>query len=142
MRTFRLPVRVYIEDTDAGGIVYYVNYLKFMERARTEWLRSLGFQHYTLLDEDFLFVVREARVEYRRPARIDDELEVTAAVERVGRASLDFRQQVLRRADGELLASGQVAVGCVSRQKMAPRAMPAAIGQAIGQWLADHPQQP
>ena len=63
LREFRLPVRVYIEDTDAGGIVYYVNYLKFMERARTEWLRSLGFQHYSLQDEDYLFVVSSAQVD-------------------------------------------------------------------------------
>ncbi|MFP5382843.1 MAG: YbgC/FadM family acyl-CoA thioesterase, partial [Gammaproteobacteria bacterium] len=100
MREFCIPVRVYIEDTDAGGIVYYVNYLKFMERARTEWLRALGFQHYTLLDEDFLFVVRHADVDYRRPARIDDELAVSAAVERLGRASIFFRQQVVRAVDG------------------------------------------
>ena len=140
MAGYALPVRVYIEDTDAGGIVYYVNYLKFMERARTEWLRSLGFQHYTLLGEDFLFVVRSAAVDYRRPARIDDELVVTAQVERLGRASIDFRQQVLRRADGELLADGRIAVGCVSRQRLAPRAMPAAIRAAVERWLGE--QQP
>lgn len=135
-REFVLPVRVYIEDTDAGGIVYYVNYLKFMERARTEWLRALGFQHYTLLDEDFLFVVRRAEVDYRRPARIDDELRVTATVERLGRASIDFVQQVRRAADGEVLAEGRVAVGCVSRARMAPRGMPAAIQAVIRDWLA------
>lgn len=136
MREFRLPVRVYIEDTDAGGIVYYVNYLKFMERARTEWLRSLGFEHYTLLGEDFLFVVRHAAVDYRRPARIDDELEVSAAVERAGRASLDFRQEVIRHVDGEVLAGARVEVACVSRATLAPRAMPTAIREAVVNWLA------
>lgn len=134
MREFRIPVRVYIEDTDAGGIVYYVNYLKFMERARTEWLRTLGFQRYTLLEEDFLFVVRHADVDYRRPARIDDELAVSAAVERLGRASLFFRQQVVRAVDGEVLAVGRVEVACVSRAKLAPRAMPPAIRQAVVDW--------
>lgn len=136
MREFRIPVRVYIEDTDAGGIVYYVNYLKFMERARTEWLRALGFQHYTLLDEDFLFVVRHADIDYRRPARIDDELDVSAAVERAGRASLDFRQRVVRSADGEVLAEGRVEVACVSRLRLAPRAMPPAIRESVRRWLA------
>ena len=71
---FTLPVRVYIEDTDAGGIVYYVNYLKFMERARTEFMRTLGYQHYVLADENFQFVVHSANVQYRQPARIDDAL--------------------------------------------------------------------
>lgn len=133
---FRLPVRVYIEDTDAGGIVYYVNYLKFMERARTEWLRTLGFQHYTLLAEDFLFVVHRAEVDYRRPARIDDELVVTSAIEKAGRASLLFRQQVIRVADGEALADGLVKVACVSREKLLPRPMPDAVHAAVRAWLA------
>lgn len=133
-REFTLPVRVYIEDTDAGGIVYYVNYLKFMERARTEWLRALGFQHYTLLGEDFLFVVRRAEIDYVRPARIDDELVVGAAVERLGRASLKFRQQV--RRGSELLAAGVISVACVSKEKLAPRPMPDAIYTAACAWCA------
>jgi 4-hydroxybenzoyl-CoA thioesterase len=132
---FRLPVRVYIEDTDAGGIVYYVNYLKFMERARTEWLRSIGFQHYTLLGDDFLFVVHRAEVDYLRPARIDDELVVTAAVEKAGRASLLFVQQVTR-AGGIVLAEGRVKVACVSREKLSPRPMPDAIYSAVRAWCA------
>ncbi len=136
LREFSLPLRVYIEDTDAGGIVYYVNYLKFMERARTEWLRLLGFQHYTLMHEDFLFVVHRAEVDYRRPAQIDDELRVTAAVEKAGRASLHFRQRVLRVRDGELLAEALVEVACVSRQALAPRAMPKNINDAVRAWLA------
>ncbi|MFZ5756577.1 MAG: tol-pal system-associated acyl-CoA thioesterase [Pseudomonadota bacterium] len=134
LREFSVPVRVYIEDTDAGGIVYYVNYLKFMERARTEWLRSLGFRHYSLRDEDFLFVVRRAEVDYRRPARMDDELAVTAAVEKAGRASLVFRQRVLRGS--EVLAEGRVEVACVSGSTMAPRALPADTAQAVRTWLA------
>jgi tol-pal system-associated acyl-CoA thioesterase len=133
MREFALPVRVYIEDTDAGGIVYYVNYLKFMERARTEWLRSLGFAHYSLQDEDYQFVVHRAEVDYRRPARIDDELVVTAAVEKAGRASLYFRQCV--RRGGEVLAEGLIKVACVSRSRLAPRGMPPAVQAALANWL-------
>ncbi len=136
-RVFSLPVRVYIEDTDAGSIVYYVNYLKFMERARTEWLRSLGFQHYTLQNDDFLFVVQRAEIDYRRPARIDDELTVTAAVEKPGRASLLFRQQVLRTADAEVLAEAHIKVACVSRTQLVPRALPVQIRAAVSAWLAD-----
>lgn len=135
-REFALPVRVYIEDTDAGGIVYYVNYLKFMERARTEWLRTLGFRHHTLLGEDFLFVVHRAEVDYLRPARIDDELRVFLAVERLGRASLLFRQRVERAPDREVLAKGVIKVACVSRSQLAPRAMPDNIQSAARAWLA------
>jgi 4-hydroxybenzoyl-CoA thioesterase len=135
-RQFRLPLRVYIEDTDAGGIVYYVNYLKFMERARTEWLRALGFQHYTLFGEDFLFVVHRAEVDYRKPARIDDELQVCVAVEKLGRASLHFTQRVLRVGDGDVLAEGRIKVASVSKEKLVPRPMPAAIHSAVRDWCA------
>ncbi|MFZ5723133.1 MAG: tol-pal system-associated acyl-CoA thioesterase [Pseudomonadota bacterium] len=136
LREFSMPARVYIEDTDAGGIVYYVNYLKFMERARTEWLRALGFQHYTLQHEDFLFVVHRAEVDYRRPAQIDDELRVTAVVEKAGRASLHFRQQVIRARDGEVLAMARIEVASVSRQLLTPRAMPKGVHDAVRAWLA------
>lgn len=135
-REFAIPARVYIEDTDAGGIVYYVNYLKFMERARTEWLRSLGFQHYTLQHEDFLFVVHRAEIDYRRPAQIDDELRVTTVVTKAGRASLQFRQQVIRVRDGELLADARIEVASVSREKLAPRPMPKNVNDAVRAWLA------
>jgi len=136
LREFSLLLRVYIEDTDAGGIVYYVNYLKYMERVRTEWLRTLGFQHYSLLDEDFLFVVHRAEIDYRRPARIDDELKVVAAVEKLGRASLYFRQRVERVADGAVLADGLIKVACVSRVQLAPRPIPDNIFAAVRAWLA------
>lgn len=122
---FRLPVRVYIEDTDAGGIVYYVNYLKFMERARTEWLRTLGYQHYALVGDDFLFVVHSCSVRYHRPARIDDALAVTATLRRLGKATLDFAQQVWR--GDELLCEAEVRVACVSAEGVRPRAMPEAL---------------
>ncbi len=126
---FHLPIRVYIEDTDAGGIVYYVNYLKFMERARTEWLRTLGYQHYALAGDNFLFVVHSCSVRYHRPARIDDQLQVTAGLRRLGRATLDFVQQVWR-AD-ELLCEAEVRVACVSVDGVRPRAMPEALHLSI-----------
>ena len=119
---FDLPIRVYIEDTDAGGIVYYVNYLKFMERARTEWLRTLGYQHYVLAEDNFLFVVHSCAVRYHRPARVDDALEVSAGLLRLGKATLDFHQQVWR-AD-ELLCEADVRVACVSAEGVRPRPMP------------------
>ncbi|MDF1630354.1 MAG: tol-pal system-associated acyl-CoA thioesterase [Alcanivoracaceae bacterium] len=124
-RAFRLPLRVYIEDSDAGGIVYYVNYLKFMERARTEWLRTLGYQHYSLAEQNFLFVVHSCTVRYHRPARVDDTLEVTANLARLGKARLDFHQQVWRR--DELLCEADVLVACVSASDIRPQAMPAEL---------------
>lgn len=126
---FTLPLRVYIEDTDAGGIVYYVNYLKFMERARTELLRNLGHQHYSLAEEDYQFVVHSCAVRYHRPARIDDALVVTAALKKVGRAALDFLQQV--RRDGELLCEAEVRVACVRASDLRPTALPAALREAM-----------
>lgn len=119
---FQFPIRVYIEDTDAGGIVYYVNYLRFMERARTEFLRHLGFEHYLNSDEDFMFVVRGAEIRYFQPARMDDALTVIAQVQSLGRASLVFTQEV-RRAD-ITLASGTIDIACVKRCDLKPRALP------------------
>jgi acyl-CoA thioester hydrolase len=121
---FTWTVRVYYEDTDAGGIVYYANYLKFFERARTEWLRSLGIHQQTLLDqESAAFVVRSAAVEYLSSARLDDEVKLTLTVEKLGRASVQFAQQAWR---GEtLLSTANVKVGCVNAQTMRPCPLPA-----------------
>jgi 4-hydroxybenzoyl-CoA thioesterase len=130
---FRMPLRVYIEDTDAGGIVYYVNYLKFMERARTEWLRTLDYQHYALAGQNFQFVVHSCGVRYHRPARVDDALEVSAQVRRLGRATLDFTQQVWR--GGELLCEAEVRVASVSADQLKPSAMPVELYQRIKQTL-------
>ncbi|EKF73987.1 hypothetical protein A11A3_10791 [Alcanivorax hongdengensis A-11-3] len=124
---FTLPVRVYIEDTDAGGIVYYVNYLKFMERARTEFMRGLGYQHYALADQNFQFVVHSAEVLYKQPARIDDALTVSARIEKLGRAALVFDQQV--RRDGQLLCQARIKVACVSADTLKPVALPPALYQ-------------
>ena len=123
--------RVYYEDTDAGGIVYYVNYLKFMERARTERLRELGFAQSSLVAEDLLFVVHSAEARYHAPAKLDDELFVTADVIELNRASLRFRQQVRRVTDKALLCEGQFVVACVRADSLKPRAIPEALRAAF-----------
>ena len=120
---FTWTVRVYYEDTDAGGIVYYANYLKFFERARTEWLRSLGIDQQALRDRDgAIFVVRNASVDYVASARLDDEVKLTLNVEKLGRASVQFAQQAWR--GDTLLSSADVKVACVDAVTMRPRTLP------------------
>ena len=120
---FTWSVRVYYEDTDAGGIVYYANYLKFFERARTEWLRSLGIHQHDLLGtEGAAFVVRSASVEYLGAARLDDQLNLRLSIEKLGRASVQFTQQAWR--GDTLLASANVKVGCVDAATLRPRSIP------------------
>jgi acyl-CoA thioester hydrolase len=126
---FRWPVRVYYEDTDHGGVVYYANYLKFMERARTEWLRSLGFEQDRLIDGGFIFAVRSARLEFIRPARFNDSLEVTASVAERSRVSLTFWQRILR--GDELLCEGHIKVVCLDPEKFRPKALPADLFREI-----------
>lgn len=123
--------RVYYEDTDAGGIVYYVNYLKFMERARTECLRDLGYSQSTLAEEGLLFVVHSAEARYHAPAKLDDELYVSAEVVELNRASLRFRQQVRRAGDDVLLCEGQFVVACVRADNFKPRAIPKQMHEAF-----------
>ena len=114
---FTLPVRVYFEDTDAGGVVYYANYLKYLERCRTEWLRSDGHQQGELLREaSIAFVVRSISADYLKPARLDDLLSVSMEVDRITRAQIFFRQSI-RRGDEELLTA-QVQVVCVNPAQM------------------------
>ena len=120
---FLHPVRVYWEDTDAGGIVFYANYLKFFERARTEWLRALGIEQQALREATgAIFVVSETAVRYLRPSRLDDLLDVTVALREAGRATLLLRQQALRGT--ELLAEGDIRIGCVDAQTLRPRRIP------------------
>ncbi|SPB17357.1 4-hydroxybenzoyl-CoA thioesterase [Caballeronia novacaledonica] len=124
--TFEWPVRVYYEDTDAGGIVFYANYLKFFERARTEWLRACGIDQQRLADSNgIVFVVRRTSVEYSSPARLDDVIRVVSRIERLGRASVDFHQEAWR--DGVLLASGDIRVASVDRASVRPAAIPEAV---------------
>ena len=117
------PVRVYYEDTDAGGIVYYANYLKFFERARTEWLRATGIGQQALMDAHGAgFVVRSVQIDYHAPARLDDEITLHLSIAKLGRASVLFSQQAMR---GEaLLASALVKVGCVDLTSLRARAIP------------------
>ena len=131
---FVFPIRIYWEDTDAGGIVFYANYLKFFERARTEWLRSLGIQQHALKEESGgMFVVSETQIKYFSPARLDDLLEVTARTAEAGRASLVLAQQAWLTIDGErkLLAEGTIRIGWVDRNTLKPGRIPAAILEAL-----------
>lgn len=124
-RIFSLPVRVYYEDTDSGGVVYYANYLKFMERARTEWLRSLGFEQDALrLHEGVLFAVRRAEVDYFRPALFNDQLRVTVELSVVRGASLTFEQKVYREADTVPCCRGWVKVACMNERTLRPNRIP------------------
>lgn len=130
-------IRVYYEDTDAGGIVYYANYLRFFERARTDWLRDLGLgQRALLADEGLGFVVRDCTMQYQRPARLDDELAVDVAVEQPDRdfrrASMRFVQRATRTSDATTLVSGTVRIACVLHATGRPAPIP--------DWLIDRMQ--
>lgn len=128
--TFELRLRVYWEDTDAGGIVFYVNYLKFMERARTEWLRTLGVHQRALREQTGgMFVVSEAQIKYHRPARLDDVLCVTTQLQYLGTASMVMLQEVFRlppdaESPRELLCGGSIRVGWVDAERMRPARIP------------------
>jgi acyl-CoA thioester hydrolase len=148
MAPFVWPVRVYWEDTDAGGIVYYANYMKFMERARTEWLRAIGVDQVRLKDEHgLMFVVVDVEAHYRRPARYGDQLQVTCKVHETTRASITLDQEVLRAAQGsanaagagpaaeavggELLLDGRVRAACLDAQTYRPRPLPQLLWKQI-----------
>jgi acyl-CoA thioester hydrolase len=127
---FEWPIRVYYEDTDAGGIVFYANYLKFFERARTEWLRACGIDQQKLAEsEGIVFVVRRTSVEYTSPARLDDVVRIVSRIERLGRASVDFHQEAWR--GDVLLASGEIRVASVDRVSIRPAGMPEAVAAGL-----------
>lgn len=135
---FQHPVRVYWEDTDAGGIVFYANYLKFFERARTEWLRSRGIAQQALREQTgSMFVVSEARLQYQAPARLDDLLIVTAQLQETGRASLTILHQALLKNEqnstmsATLLCTGEVRIGWVNASTMRPARIPPALLEAL-----------
>ena len=128
MSEFCLPIRVYIEDTDAGGIVYHANYLKFMERARTEFMRDLGYFKPALFD-GLQLVVHELQIKYVQPAKLDDELQVTAVLEHIGKASFKM-QQLIYRSD-ELLVVSEVKLACLKTSSKKPSAMPAAMFEKL-----------
>ena len=125
-QVFEHPVRVYWEDTDAGGIVFYANYLKFFERARTEWLRALGIGQQTLRDETGgMFVVSETHVKYLQSAKLDDLLRITAQLQTSGRASLTIAQQAWR--GDQLLCEGTIRIGWVHVQDLKPARIPSSV---------------
>ena len=127
---FRHTLRVYWEDTDAGGVVFYANYLKFFERARTEWLRQLGVGQQALRERTgAMFVVIETRVRYRAAARLDDELTVTVQLRQRGSASMTLAQQAWRGAT--LIAEGEIRIGCVDHGTFKPRRIPIEVTQTL-----------
>jgi acyl-CoA thioester hydrolase len=131
---FTWEVRVYYEDTDAGGIVYYANYLKFFERARTEWLRAIGVTQQKLVEEeDAMFVVKNVSADYHAPAKLDDALELTLVIEKLGRASVVFRQQAW--CGTTLLNTAHVKVGCVD-SALRPRALPETVAARMRAYVA------
>jgi acyl-CoA thioester hydrolase len=127
---FSIPIRVYYEDTDSGGVVYYANYLKFMERARTEWLRAAGFEQDELLARHgVIFAVRSVRLDFLKPARFNDLLQVSVALSRPGRASVTVQQRVQR---GDLvLCEGEVRIACISAENFTACAMPAEVAARL-----------
>lgn len=132
---FIWPVRVYYEDTDSGGVVYYANYLKFMERARTEMLRSVGFEQDQLKQEQgLIFAVHSANIQYKKPARFNEELEVRTTITIRGKASLDFQQSIYRvqqDAMPMLLTSAGIRIACLDADSFMPRPIPADIRATI-----------
>ena len=131
---FSLPIRVYIEDTDAGGIVYYVNYLKYLERARTELMRTFGLERAAAADAGWNFVVSDVSLSYKEPARLDDQLHATAVISAVGGATINFHQKV-RRADAVLVA-GDIQIACVDRGTGRPTRLDAALRKQVEATLA------
>ncbi|RBP27831.1 tol-pal system-associated acyl-CoA thioesterase [Marinobacter pelagius] len=123
-QVFELPIRVYIEDTDAGGIVFHAKYLHYMERARTEWVRSCGVGLRAGLADNISYVVQRMNIHYAVPARLDDQLLVTAEPVAYGRVWMNFRQRVLRASDRTLLCEADVRVACVALDTGRPRRLP------------------
>ncbi|MHA7811557.1 MAG: YbgC/FadM family acyl-CoA thioesterase [Marinobacter adhaerens] len=121
---FELPIRVYIEDTDAGGIVFHAKYLHYMERARTEWVRSCGVGLRAGLADNISYVVQRLTIHYAVPAKLDDELLVTAEPVAFGRVWMDFRQRVMRAEDRKLLSDSDVRVACIALDSGRPRRLP------------------
>jgi acyl-CoA thioester hydrolase len=132
---FTWPIRVYWEDTDGQGVVYYANYLKFMERCRTEWLRSIGVDQVGMREQQgLIFVIVSLEADYRKPARLDDELTVTCEIEQAGRATFTFRQEIFRGGDrGELLVSGRTRAACLDAASLKPKPFPSALAKELEQ---------
>ncbi len=125
---FRWPISVYYEDTDAGGVVYHSNYLNFFERARTEWLKSMGVKQTALLAEDIAFVVKKAELDFCKPAKFEQDLIVETVVTKIKKASLMFNQRLVDK-QGVLYCEGNILVACITLSRMRPRAIPQNIAQ-------------
>ena len=144
-KEFSWPIRVYYEDTDSGGVVYYANYLKFMERARTELLRNIGFEQDNLQQElGIIFAVHSANVQYKKPARFNDELNVVTSLTSLGRASIDFKQSVYLQTShhenapvGSLLCDAEIKIACLNAERFTPQIIPASIIQKINHMLTE-----
>lgn len=124
--TFHIDIRIYYEDTDAGGIVYYANYLKFFERGRTEWLRACGLNQQHIAEvEQLMFVVKNASVDYKHPAKLDDEIRVNVEIEQLKKASIVFKQQAwcIKEGQSQLLAEGNITIACVNTRTLRPQAI-------------------
>ena len=129
--TFSFPVRVYYEDTDTAGVVYYAGYLRFLERGRTEWLRALGVEQFRLAQEaGIVFAVRSLNIESLKPARLDDVLTVLTELTLPGRAQVTLKQRIER--DGETLVEASVRIACLNTKTMKPAALPAALKNKMG----------
>ncbi|MFP4495989.1 MAG: tol-pal system-associated acyl-CoA thioesterase [Halochromatium sp.] len=130
---FEWPVRIYYEDTDAGGLVYHARYLHFFERARTEWLRALGFEQARLRGEQgILFAVRKMGLDFVRPAGLDQALRVTLSLAGHRRASIDFEQWILAAGDGHVCCRAEVNIACLDAEHLRPTRIPEAVLNALG----------
>ena len=130
IKTFSLPIRIYFEDTDSGGVVYHSNYLKFMERARTEWLSALGIdQRHLKQDNHIMFVVHRIDIQYKLPARFNDNLIVKSELKDIGSSKIEFRQMIYR--NDEMLIDASVDVACIDSEKFKPVRIPPTIKQAM-----------
>ena len=129
--SFCWPVRVYIEDTDAGGIVFYANYLRFMERARTECIRHLGFPRLETIDPSVQFVVHSLSLRYHQPAKLDDQLSVSADIDTFGRTYIQFKQEVRDAVTDKLLVEGSIKVACIDNATFKPKGLAVELLNAI-----------
>ncbi len=146
-KEFSWPIRVYYEDTDSGGVVYYANYLKFMERARTELLRSIGYEQDKLQQErGIIFAVHNANIQYKKPARFNDELKVITSITSLGKASIHFKQSIMLVSSSHLesshqsaavsgraalLSDAEIKIACLNAEKFTPQSIPASITEKI-----------
>ena len=130
IKTFSLPGRIYFEDTDSGGVVYHSNYLKFMERARTEWLRSVGIDQHQLKQHDhIMFVVHRIDIQYKLPARFNDDLIVKSELKDIGSSKIEFRQMIYR--DNEILIDASVDIACIDSEKFKPVRIPSTVKEIM-----------